>query len=283
MLNVTLGEYPEMGLREAREKRDQYNVTIKPTKMAQNGPTRTFKEVAEDYMRVICNPASMTSKNIAKNRSRLTRLIYPSISEKLVNEITSQDILPLLQHIEDKGYSSLARDVKQLISRILKHGVSCGWCNDDVTRYLGEHLKAVVVKHRATLKSEEVPGFLKCAFGAAFKEKESLVNYALIFHIYTFVRPGELRIAEWDEFDFQKKQWIIPAEKMKCNRPHIMPLSDQALKIIELIKDFAIKRTSYLFYSNRAYNRPISDMTENALIRSVGCDGTKLCTHRVRA
>ena len=225
----------------------------------------------------------MTSKNIAKNRSRLTRLIYPSISEKLVNEITSQDILPLLQHIEDKGYSSLARDVKQLISRILKHGVSCGWCNDDVTRYLGERLKAVVVKHRATLKAEEVPGFLKCAFGAAFKEKESLVNYALIFHIYTFVRPGELRIAEWDEFDFQKKQWIIPAEKMKCNRPHIMPLSDQALKIIELIKDFAIKRTSYLFYSNRAYNRPISDMTENALIRSVGCDGTKLCTHRVRA
>ncbi|MDR1038759.1 MAG: site-specific integrase [Deltaproteobacteria bacterium] len=166
------------------------------------------------------------------------------------------------------------------MSQILRYAVATGKAERDVTRDLTGALKPRTVTHRATIiDADQIRRLLvaiRCYGGTV------QVSYALRILPYVFVRPGELRHAEWSEFDVDGSTWRIPAGKMKMRSPHLVPLASQVKTLLEELRAHTGKGR-YLFPSPRTNDRPISDMAINAALRFMGFGKGEICGHGFRA
>jgi len=167
-----------------------------------------------------------------------------------------------------------------MCSSVLRYAIATGRAQRDVTIDLRGALIAPKVTHRAAIiEPAKVGALLRAIEGY---EGQPSVEYALKIVPHVFVRPGELRNAEWNEFDADEAVWTIPASKMKMGREHKVPLSRQVLDLLEGL--YAITGSSrYLFPSVRSNDRPISDNTINAALRRLGYDKTEMTGHSFRA
>ena len=140
-----------------------------------------------------------------------------------------------LRLIEDRGALDVAARVKQRISAIFRYAVQVGYCDYNPVDALKDVLQTRRVQHRKHVKGEDLQEFLE-----RLEEYRGypITQLALKFIIHTFVRPGEIRSAEWDDFDLQNRVWRIPAEKMKMHEEHLVPLSDQTLKILNEVSEY---------------------------------------------
>lgn len=271
-----IGRYPDMDLYSARVERDKIRITVRESTATSSTPI--FRVLAEEWLHVRCEP-NTTPKHTAKQKSRLARLVYPKIGDMPVDKITAPDVLAILRDIEADGYIDLTHDVKQLIGMIMRYGVATGQADRDVTADLRGAIKPISRAHRATLTRAEDVGALMRAVDSL---PNTLVKWALLLNLYTFCRPGEVRRAEWKEFDIAKKLWKIPAEKMKRRRPHLVPLSTQALTVLHMADCFHTK-SKYVFPSARTTLRPMSDAAELAAIRRLGYEKSELSIHGFRS
>jgi len=282
---LSLGAYPEITLRMARDKhhelRSQLAQGIDPSsarKQKREKAEATFEKVAQEWFEKKSTEWEERTAQMVMGRLRLK--VFPFIGAKPIDEVKAQDILALLRKIEAEGKVHTAHRVLGICGQVFRYAVITGRTEHDPTPALQGALSKKKVKHRAGITDPK-------AFGALLRaidnyEGEATTRLALQLLPLVFVRPGEVRHAEWDELDLENALWTIPAEKMKMRRDHIVPLSTQSLAVIEEAQ--RIRRTSrYIFPSVRSVDRAMSDNTLNAALRRLGYTKEEMTSHGFRA
>ena len=251
---LTIGRFPNTGLVAAREKRDvaknklERNIDPSAEKQDQKRLARfkagqTFEVVATEWHQHYYNTwEPRYAKHIIQ---RLKMHAFPGIGNIAVDKLKAQDVLICLQKIEGDGRNDLTRRMLSLIGQVLRYGVITERIEQDVTVYLKGALKKYKKGHHAAITSDQLPDFLKAlAKNERRLFKQTILAIRLI--LLTFVRTNELIGAKWNEFNFEKAVWVVPAERMKMRIEHIVPLSKQVILILnELKKLYGDKRIHF--------------------------------------
>jgi integrase len=282
----SLGVYPSVGLKDARERRDEYKAKLAkgadPTAKPETKPT--FEEVAREWFEkhVVGVKAEGTA---TPTLIRLERYLLPALGSRPIDEITAPDLLAVLRVLEMKGTLETAHRTKQIAGMVFRYGIATGRCEHDITADLRGALATPKKEHHAALtRKEDIVRLLHemDAFPGSF-----VVKTALWFSAYTFARPGEIRHAEWSEIELDGADgpvWRIPAEKMKKRRPHIVPLAGQVVELLEGLRPLT-GAGRYIFPSELARNgaKCMSENTVNAAIRRMGYGNDEMTAHGFRA
>ena len=274
----SLGVYPEISLKEARLKRDEFQIARAKGEKISSRPEKTpatFQEVSELWLKIKMKDKS--ESYLEGISQRLKNYIYPAIGNMKLTDIKSPDILNLCRKIEIKEFFETARRVRALTGQIFRFAIASGYCENDPAAALTGALSSVKHKHMAAIfEPSEIGILVRSIKNYPFK----LMRLAMLFSLYTAARPGEIRQAEWKEID--GNFWYIPAEKMKMKRPHIVPLSKQALKVLEELK-LVSGNGRYLFPTPRNTNRCISENAVRTALRSMGFTKEQIVPHGFRA
>ena len=237
---LAIGLYPNVILAEAREKKDQAKKQIangvdpSAFKIASKQSVRrvvegNFEFVAREWH--LKNSQRWSIKNAELLMGRLENYIFPWLGTCSVAEITPMQLLETLRRIESRGALETAHRVYQLCGQIFRYAVATGRASRDPTGDLRGALSPTKVTHFASIiEPPKIGALLRVINGY---EGFFVTKCALRLAPLVFVRPGELRTAEWSEIDLSKAEWTIPAEKMKMRVPHLIPLSNQALAILK--------------------------------------------------
>jgi integrase len=286
---LAFGVYPDTGLAQAREQRDAARKVlargddpaerIKLEKIAAAvAASNSFKAVADEWL-VKVEREGRSGVTMKKLRWLLD-FINESIGKRPVASITAQELLVMLREMESKGRYETAKRLRSTASQIFRYAIATARAERDVAADLRGALIAPQPVHRAAITNANGAGGLLRAIEAFEGHPNTKVALRLLPHV--FVRPGELRFAEWADFDFDKALWTIPPHKTKMRRVHSIPLSRQALAILETIEhdeDYS----SYLFPSLRSVDRPMSENTINAALRRMGFAQDEMTGHGFRA
>jgi integrase len=282
---LTLGAYPDVSLKRAREKRDDARklladgVDPNDKKRAdKEQQVNTFEAVAREWLEL--QQKSLTESTLTRERARLENFVFPHLGNRPITQITPPELLSVLRRIDSRGTHDTAHRTRSICSRVFRYAVATGRAERDCTVDLRGALPAVTVGHFAAITEPAKIGELLRAIDGYVGQ--AATHAALKLVPYVFVRPGELRQAEWREFDLAAGQWRIPGERMKAGEPHLVPLSTQALGILQWLQPIT-GHGRYLFPSLRAPTRPISDNTLNAALRRLGYSGDEMTGHGFRS
>jgi integrase len=285
---LSLGVYPDVSLAEARKRRDEARKALaegrnpsaekkRAALAAAIGAGNTFKAVAEAFIAKREREGSAAA-TVAKARWHLDRL--NKLHTRPIAEIEAFELLGVLQSMERRGNLEAARQVRAFASRVFRYGVATASCKRDVAADLIGALTAPTVKHHAAIVDPVKLGALLRAIEGY--DGQPGTRHALRLAPHVFVRPGELRQAEWDEFDLDAAIWRIPASRTKMRKEHIVPLSRQAVAIL----DEAGKVSGgcrLVFPGLRSPARPISENTFNAALRRLGYSKDEMTAHGFRS
>ena len=286
---LSMGAYPEVSLADARARRQAAKVQlaqgIDPSahKQAAKAATRaesenTFEIVAREWFAK--NKDSWVDTHAEKILRRLENYIFPIIGAKPVHQVTAPELLKALREVEAKGIPDVAHRALQNCSRIFRYAIATGRAERDTAADLRGALVPVQSENLASITEPK-------AIGALLRDIDAytgnvIIRAALRMAPYVFVRPGELRRAEWAEFNLDGALWRIPAKRMKMRREHTVPLSRQVLFLLQELRMFS-GAGRYLFPSARAKTDTISDAGPLAALRRMGYDSGDMCLHGFRA
>lgn len=284
---LSVGIYPDVSLKQAREKREELRKQIangvdpsdiRKAEKLSNAGQLSFEFVAREWHQKFQHRWS--EKYALNTINRLEREVFPFIGSKNINDIKASELLAVLRRMESRGILETAHRVHQKCGQIFRYAVATGRAERDPSTDLKGALPPVKVKHHASIiEPQQIGGLLRAIDGYS----GSFVTIcALRLAPLVFVRPGELRHAEWTEFDLEKAEWRIPAEKMKMASVHIVPLSEQAIAVIESLKTLT-GTGKYLFPSIRTNTRPMSENTVNGALRRLGYTGDEMVGHGFRS
>ena len=238
---LSLGKYPEISLQDAREDRDKARKQIakgidpseikKIDKVADAGKD-TFEAIAREWH--TRNTAKWANSHTVTIIARLEQNLFPYVGTMKMNEITPPVLLATLRRIENRGAVETAHRVKGIAGQVFRYAIATGRAERDPTPDLKGALTPVTTQHHATITDTRKVGELLRAIDGF--TGTLVVKCALLLTPLVFLRPGELRHGVWSEINLEEKQWRIPEDKMKKRRKHIIPLSDQAIAILEDIK-----------------------------------------------
>ena len=281
---ISLGAYPDVGLKRAREKRDEARKLladgVDPSAERQERRTallETFEGVAEEWLEL--QSKSLAAETISILGTRLKSALYPYLGSRPITAITAQELLGALRRIEARGRHETAHRVRALAGRVLRYAVATGRAQHDVAADLKDALAPVKSRNFASVTDPVRVGELMRAIDGY--TGHPVTALALKLAPLVFVRPGELRAAEWTEFDLLAAEWRIPGARMKMGDPHIVPLSRQALAILRELEPLA-RGGRYLFPSLRTRDRPMSNNTINAALRRLGYTSQEQTGHGFR-
>jgi len=281
---ISLGVYPDVTLKQARERRDEARRLladgIDPSAKRQAeriSRADTFRALATEWLAL---QKHLSPSTLDRDRARLERFIYPFLGAAPVSAITAQQLLATLRRIEARGTYETAHRVRAVVSRILRYAVATGRAEHDVSADLKGALAPRLRRNFPAITDPARIGELLRAIDGYIGQ--ATTHAALRLAPYVFVRPGELRRAEWAEIDLERAEWRIPAHKMKTREPHIVPLSRQAVGILRELQPLT-GHGRYVFPSLRTAAEPISNNTLNAALRRLGYDKTEMVAHGFRA
>lgn len=277
----TIGDYPAVSLRDARfrllEIKEMISQGINPAlekKKYTPAVGGTFMEVALEWLEKQNNKWNEKHRNTILYR--LEHYIFGQIGSFQLSEITAPQVLFILRKLEEQGKNDITRRLLSIVSQVFRYGVACGVCQSDPCRDLRGALAYHKSTPRAALTDTKEVGQLMRNIKAY---PAGTVQQAMLWSAYTFCRPIEVRQAEWCEIDFERRLWIIPAEKMKMRREHRVPLSVQCFEILENQRGFDKK---WIFPSVRK-GKCLSEAGVLSAIRSMGYGKDKMCAHGFRA
>ena len=286
---LALGVYPDVSLLEARERREtakrQLRDSIDPSaaKQAQKlsqveASENSFEAIGIEWYQKTQHEWSEVHKT--KVDWMLTKNLYPWLGKRPISEITPPELLKTLRRIESRGALETAKRVKQIAGKVFRYAVATGRAERDPSQDLKDALAKPIKKHLAAITEPRQVGTLLLALDGY--EGTLPVKTALTLAPMLFVRPGELRHAEWSEIDLEAKQWIIPAEKMKTRTEHLVPLCQQAIDaLLELYP--LTGHGKYVFPSARSTKRPMSNNAVLGAMRRMGIDKEEMSGHGFRA
>jgi len=275
---LAIGVYPEISLKEAREKRDaakrQINDGIDPClskKLEKAGSKEnTFQAVAEEFL---LNNAHRWSKSHKLHiKQCYERDVYPWIGSRVLKDLTAIEVLDTLRRIVDRGSLEVAARTKQFIGQAIRYGIVTGRAERDVTQDLRGALPSPVKGHYSAIIENKA--LAKLLRDIDDYKGSLVVKTALQLQPMVFARPANLVQMEWAEIDFEAAQWVIPQEKMKVSVRHIVPLSTQAVALLKDIQPLTGNK-QYVFANNQGKNKTghISRETPGAILRRMGYAG----------
>lgn len=286
---LSFGEYPVLSLKDARDRREETKKMLangidpgekkKAVKAEQLSEIHdTFRNVALEWYET--RTTDFTEKHRGTVMYRLEKYIFPIIGDEHIARMEAPDILAVVRPLEQKGQNETARRVLQIIGQVYRYAVITGRAKRNPATDLHGALKPRKTVHRAAITEPAKVGQLL----------HNCDNYDGYFPIICalrlapllFVRPTELRAAEWSEFNLEGQEWRIPAERMKMKQVHIVPLATQAVKILEELREYS-GSGKYLFPSIRTDTRPLSDATVLNALRRMGYAKDEMCTHGFRS
>ena len=266
--SLSFGVYPEVSLAEARQKLIDARKLVaggqnpsdarKAVKLqALVSAENNFEAIAREW--IAAKSPGWTPRHAGFVKQRLENDIFASLGSRPIKDITAPELLSVVRIIEKRGATELANRMLQTCGQIFMYAIATGRADRNPANDLKGALKTHVKKNFAHLKEIELPDFIKKleAYDGSLQTK-----LAVKLLMLTFVRTTELRAATWDEIDLDKAEWRIPAERMKMRRPHIVPLSKQALAILKEVK-LLTGQWRYVFPQE---NKPIKHMSENAVL-----------------
>lgn len=290
---MAFGVYPDVGLAEAREKR------YAARKLLEQGVDPNEKKKVEKLERIkdYENNFEALAREWHQNRQhawqpkhaenilrRLEAHMFPAIGARPIKDITPPELLAAIYPIENEGKHELAHRMLQTCGQIYRYGIATGRATHNITADLRGALRPVRSKNFAHLSEKQLPVFLKelDKYDTDYNGNV-LTKLAFKFLILTFVRSGEIRGALWSEINWDKKEWRIPAERMKMKSPHIVPLCRQSLSLLKQIHD--ITGNSYGAHLFPSQQSPRKVMSENTFLKAIDKMGYKGITtaHGFRA
>lgn len=282
---LAFGSYPATSLKQARERRDAARKLVEAgIDPAAQRRLEKAKRGADSFEGIAREWHGKFSGGWAESHAHtvLRRLecdVFPWLGVRPACEITPPELLAVLRRIESRGALETAHRVKQVCGQVFRYAVATGRAERDQSADLRGALPPVKETHHAALtKPTEVGALLRAI--AAY-EGSFVVRSALRLAPLVFVRPGELRQAEWLEFDMEKAEWVIPAKRMKMRREHVVPLSRQAVDILRELHPLT-GAGRYVFPSARTTLRPMSEVAVLAALRRMGYSREEMTGHGFR-
>jgi integrase len=286
---AALGVYPTISLAEARSKRlmikKQIAEGINPSAKRKidkiTGPlanVNSFQAVSGEWL----------DKARREGRAEVTLgklkwlldFAYPIIGDRKIGEIKAPELLAVLRAVEKRGHYETARRLRSTCGQVFRYAIATGRADRDISADLRGALIVPKVTHRAAIITPMEAGVLLRAIDAY--SGYPITHAALRLAPHVFVRPGELRQAEWSEFDLTKNVWTIPSEKTKMRVAHRVPLTRQVLAILDELRAISGTRR-YLFPAQGKRDRPMCENTINLALRRMGFDGKSMTAHGFRA
>ena len=289
---LSIGQYPAVSLKEARTR------TLAAKKMLADGIdpsaqkksdrqtsietateiTETVEAISREWFEKFSGAWKDT--HASKIIRRIERDLFPWLGKLPIKDIKQAQLLAVIRRVEARGAVETAHRLLQNCGTVWRYAVATGRVERDITGDLRGALPPAKETHLGAItKPDEIGQLLRNI--EDYKGSE-IVRTALKFAPMVFVRPGELRNAEWTEFNFDENIWVIPASKMKMNREHVIPLSDQAIDILQGLQNLS-GDSKYLFPSPLSKTRCISDMTLLNAIRRMGYTKEEMTAHGFRA
>ena len=279
---ASLGTFPEVGIREARDKLNDFRSQLRqgrdPIQKKAISKANDFQSIALEWLNK--RKEVLTEKHARTVLFRLERYLFPFIGLMEMDQIDAPTLLHMLERIEHTGKIETTHRIKSLCGQVFRYAIVTGRATRDPSADLrGALARKRPVNMPTILDKDKIGELIRAIRGY---EGEFTVQIALQMAPYVFVRPGELRKAEWSEIDLDEVMWRIPAEKMKMRRTHIVPLSRQVVSLLKKIHPLT-GQDRYIFSSLRNRDRPLSENTLNAALRRLGYSKDELVAHGFRA
>jgi integrase len=277
---MALGRYPEVALADARERRDAARKRLAngidpmAERMAEKTAVKiatehTFEKIADLWLEHWRDNKS--ERHSATTRNRLKVNVYPVLGDRPVAEIEPMELVLLAKGIEARGASDMAKRTLQIVGMIFRYAVAHGYSKRNPTAEIrpSDILKPTRKKNMARIDAKELPALLR---SIEVYEGRQLTRLAIKLMALTFVRTSELICARWEEFDFDARRWSIPATRMKMKTPHIVPLSFQAVEVLELLRTIS-GNGELVFPGEQDSTKQMSNMTILKALERMGYKG----------
>lgn len=285
---LALGVFPEISLTEARKQhRLAYNLVaegIDPSEArrekkqeAIRNADNQFSNIAREWLDV------QMSDKTDHHKRRAERLLLEDLSglaNRPIDAIRAPELLAELRKIEKRGHIDTARRTRQLAAQLFTYAIATGRAERNIANDLAGTLKTTRTKNRAAIIDPLLLG--KLLSDMEHSTSGIVVKTAMLLTPMLFQRPGEIRAMEWSEIDFVEKRWEIPADKMKMRSPHIVPLPEQAIKLLKEIQPYT-GRGKYVFPSARGASRCLSENGVRTALRDLGYSNETVTPHGFRA
>lgn len=285
--NLSLGSYPALTLVAARQIRDQHLATLAqgmdPQQQQEQASEQRQIELDSIFSTVAANWFKMKSKSVTEDYAKdiwrsLDKDVFPAIGAIHVQEIKARIIVEALEPIKARGALETVRRQIQRINEIMIYAVNTGLIDANPASGVGIAFEKPKKLNMPTLRPEELPKLMR----SLVMSNLSVPTRCLIeLQLLTLLRPSEASAAQWTEIDLDAKLWTIPAERMKAKREHIVPLSEQALEILNVMKPIS-SHHKHVFPSRNDLNYPMNSQTANAALKRIGFGG-KLVAHGLRS
>ena len=282
---LAIGRYPDVSLREARDRRDDAQKLVanhvdpsRKKRIEREGRGNTFAAVGEEWLET--KRVSLSASTWQRDRDQLVKIVGPYLGKRPIAEIEAPELLAVLKRLEKKGLHDTAHRVRAVCGRVFRYAIATGRASRDISGDLKGALAAKGTQSYAAITDPARVGQLMRAIEDY--DGQATTHAALKLAPYVFVRPGELRAAEWYEFDLDRSEWRIPAERMKMREAHIVPLARQALEILRELHN----RTGegrFVFPAIGKRERPLSENTLNAALRRLGYAKDEMTAHGFRS
>ncbi len=285
--NISLGTLPPVSLAQARKQCDKNrkllakDIDPREHRIAEKSKkaeaySNTFENVAHKWLKL--KEAKVSEVYYKKISNRLEKYIFPKLGKMPIHKITSVNAIEIISPLAEDGKLETVKKLCRWVNEIMVFAANTGVIYSNPLSGIGKAFNAPKVVNLPTLKPDQLPDLMQKLSGASIK----IVTRSLIeWQLNTMVRPGEAAGARWEEINFEKKHWEIPAERMKKRRAHIIPLSTQALELLEDLQPISGHR-EYVFPSDNNPRNPASSQTANMALKRMGLKG-KLVSHDLRA
>ena len=284
---VSLGAYPALSLADARQKRaeklailargiDPQAKEAAEAEQQQIAQESIFLNVAKQWFAL--KQANVSAKHAEDIWRSLEKDILPSIENIPVQDIKARLLIQVLEPIKARGALETVRRLVQRINEIMIYAVNTGLIDANPASGIGNAFERPKKHHMPTIRPEELPKLMRTI---SMSNLSIPTRCLLEWQLLTLIRPAEASATAWAEIDIENREWRIPAERMKAKRNHVVPLSDQALEILEIMHPISGRR-EHVFPSRNDPRKPMNSQTANAALKRIGYGG-KLVAHGLRS
>lgn len=285
--NLGLGIFPDVSLLAARKKADElrrllangidpkdHKEEVKRSDLEKN--VNTFENIARKWLELKKNSVSIGYH--ATITDRLEKFIFPKMGSTPVHKINAARTIEIISPLAKSDKLETVKKVCRWVNEVMVHAVNTGIIHTNPLAGIGKAFNAPKVQHMPALKPEELPELM---YKIQHSNTKVVTRCLIEWQLHTMVRPGEAAGSRWDEVDETKLTWTIPAERMKKGNPHIIPLTEQSLKLLAILKPISGNR-EYVFPSDHDPRQPANSQSANRALGRMGFKG-RLVSHGLRA
>jgi integrase len=284
---LSFGSYPSVTLAEARKKRSEAKELLakdidpkdqrdEEGRLNEIAHENTLEHIAAKWIKV--KQADVSADHAADTWRSLELHIFPDLGKVPIHKISAVKAIEIIEPIAAKGSLETVKRLCQRLNEIMVYSVNSGLIPINPLAGIGKAFKTPIKQHLPTLKPAQLPALLKTLSFASIKTTTRCI---IEWQLHTMVRPNEAAGTRWDEIDYENSLWSIPAERMKSKKDHIVPLSQQALALLEVMKPIS-SRSDYVFPSDRNIRKHTNASTANMALKRMGFEN-QLVAHGLRS